>query len=187
MQTSVCTAPACWVEVLVDVRGPITPADIDGYRYVFVWMCKLCRGAYLTALRHLQSSEIRRAVTTSVCRALTFPQLFGHDQGPELTNAVNEELVQLCGVTRRLGGAWRPWEQGGVEREHQEEARQLGVFLDGVFRCNPGEWAGLFVNLLDSRVHLQQGSVQGALTEDGVQRVRLRGIGWHLTLRPPRR
>lgn len=57
-------------------------------------------------------------------------------------NSVNEELAQLCGVTRRLGGAWRPWGQGAVEREHQEEARQLGIFLGEVFRCSPGDWAG---------------------------------------------
>ena len=80
--------------MVVDIRGPITPADVDGFRYVFVWMCRLCRGAYLTALRHLQGSEVRRAVTSSICRALTFPQLIGHDQGPELANAINEELVQ---------------------------------------------------------------------------------------------
>ncbi|MAB81808.1 MAG: hypothetical protein CMJ24_00005, partial [Phycisphaerae bacterium] len=143
MQTSLSTAPACWVEVVIDIRGPITPEDVDGYRYVFVWLCRLCRGAYLTPLRHLQNSEVRRAICTSVCRALTFPQFLAHDMGPELANAVNEELTQLCGVTRRLGGAWRPWEQGAVEREHQEESRQLGIFLDEVFRCSPGEWAGL--------------------------------------------
>ena len=67
----------------------------------------------------------------------------GHDRGSELSNVMNEELTALLGVTRRLSGAWRPWELGPCEREHQETQRSLGMLLSEIVRCAPEEWSTL--------------------------------------------
>ena len=54
-----------------------------------------------------------------------------------------EELWSLLNVEQRLGSSWRPVEQTVVERAHQEEQKELGIFLHGVFECAPGHWGGL--------------------------------------------
>ena len=132
-----------WQHVMIDFEGPITPADIDGYTYIFTYTCCLHRGSLLEATKTLRNSEVRRVVGKCMFRSLTVPQHFGHDRGPELTNAINDEMDALLGIVQRLGSAWRPWEQSPVEREHQETQRSLGTLLKSVFTCAPGEWAGL--------------------------------------------
>ena len=72
-----------WQHVIFDFHGPITPGDTEGYTHVFIYLCVVCRGAFLIPSRGLRGSEVRRAIIIGICRALAFPELVGHDMGPD--------------------------------------------------------------------------------------------------------
>ena len=65
------------------------------------------------------------------------------DRGPEFTNACMKEFVSLMGMRHRVGTAWRPMEQGMVERVHQEVQKILSLLLHDVAKCHPEEWSEL--------------------------------------------
>ena len=142
-QFFVSRASAPWQHVLVDFVGPMTPADVDGYRYMFTYTCMVCLGSYLVAVKNLTHQEVRRAMITCVLRSLTIPWYLGHDGGPEFTSLLFQELESLLDIHTRVGTRWRPTEQAPVEREHQETQRSLGMLLHEVVRFSPGEWAAL--------------------------------------------
>ena len=116
----VSRASAPWQHVLVDFEGPMTPADVDGYRYIFTYTCMVCLGSYLVAVKNLTHQEVRRAMITCVLRSLTIPWYLGHDGGPEFTSLLFQELESLLDIHTRVGTRWRPTEQAPVGREHQE-------------------------------------------------------------------
>ena len=61
-----------------------------------------------------------------------------------LIDAAERDMVAgVLNVEQRLGCAWRPVEQTVVERSHQAEQKELGIFLHGVFQCAPGHWGEL--------------------------------------------
>ena len=125
-------------------EGPITPPDIAGYTRICTYICTLSGAAILTPLVDLSPSQVRHAISVSTCRAGTVAEWWSHDRGPELVNAVNQELAAMFDTAVRVGAAWRPWEQAPVEREHLEEQRTMGALLTEVVRCHPGQWAQLF-------------------------------------------
>ena len=141
--TIVAKSALPWAHIFLDFEGPITPPDIAGYTRVLAVVDALTNAAILIPVMNLEPSEVRRAISTAVCRMGTIPRYWSHDQGPEFDNHVNRELAAMYGTTVRVGSAWRPWEQSPVEREHLEEQRILGALLGEVFRCHPGEWATL--------------------------------------------
>ena len=46
-----------WPHVMIDSKGPITPADMDGFTYIFTYTCCLHRGSLLEATKTLRNSE----------------------------------------------------------------------------------------------------------------------------------
>ena len=117
--------------VMIDVEGRITPADIDGAAYVLTYV-SVTTGAPLSEIvASVKHSDLRRALMKCVCRAKTWPMLVAHDRGKGFVNALMEELWSLLGVEQRVGSAWRPVEQPLVERVHQGEQKELGIFLHG--------------------------------------------------------
>ena len=75
-----------------------------------------------------------------VIRAKTIPCLAGHDGDVAFLNLLFEELEALLDIDDATGRRYRPTEQAPVERAHQEVQRSLGMLLQEVVRCMPGEW-----------------------------------------------
>ena len=123
----------------IDFEGPITPPDVAGYTRICTGICTLSGAAILTPLLDLAPSQVRHAISVSTCRAGTVAEWWSHDRGPELQNAVNQELAAMFNTATRVGAAWRPWEQAPVEREHLEEQRTMGALLSEVVRRHPGQ------------------------------------------------
>ena len=67
------------------------------------------------------------------------------DRGIEFTNLLFREFLALLGTKHRLGTPWRPTEQSGVERVHQEMQKILGILLHDVFQCAAQFWTDLLV------------------------------------------
>ena len=55
------------------------------------------------------------------------PLMLRSDRGPEFKNAIMKEFLALVGMRHRFGMPWRPVEQSGVERIHQEMQKILGI------------------------------------------------------------
>ena len=53
------------------------------------------------------------------------------------------EYTALLGIRQKFGTAWRPMEQGVVERCHQELQKILGMLLTDVLRSYASEWTEL--------------------------------------------
>ena len=56
-----------------------------------------------------------------------------------------KEYVALMGIRHRFTTAWRPMEQGTVERSHQEIPKILGMLVTDVAKSYRSEWTELLV------------------------------------------
>ena len=128
-----------WHHVLLDFEGPITPADVDGGRYILTYTCLVCYGSLLEVVPALTHNHVRRALLACVLRAKTIPCLAGHDGDQAFTSLLFQELEAPLDITDSTGRRYRPTELAPVEREHQETQRSLGMLLQEVIRCMPGE------------------------------------------------
>ena len=124
----------CWQEVMIDMEGPSNPADKQGNKYVMTYICCLCHGVFLEPCRNLTGTEVRRAFTRCVFRSGTLPDMIRSDRGVEFKNMLMQEYVALLGARHKFGTAWRPMEQGIVERSHQELQKILGMLVTDVIR-----------------------------------------------------
>ena len=111
------------------MEGPSTPADRDGNKYVLTYICCLCHGVLLEPCRGLKHSEVRRAFARCLFRAGTLPVMVRNDRGVEFKSVLMQEYVALLGARQKFGMAWRPVEQGIVERSHQELQKVLCICL----------------------------------------------------------
>ena len=128
---------------MIDCEGPSNPADRQGNRYVLTYACCLCHGVFYEPMAHLRKSEIRRAFSRCVFRSGTLPLMLRSDRGPELKNALLAEYTALVGMNHRFGTAFRPMEQGLIERNRQEFQKILGMLVVDVLRSYPSEWSEL--------------------------------------------
>ena len=78
-------------------------------------------------------------------RSGRIPELMRSDRGQEFKSLVQAEFASLMGYRQHFGAAWRPVEQGGVERVHQEVQKILGIMVLEVFRAFPDGWTELLV------------------------------------------
>ena len=53
------------------------------------------------------------------------------------------EFTSLTGMKHKFGAPWRPVEQAGVERIHQEVQKILGILTQEVCKSFPDEWTDL--------------------------------------------
>ena len=135
----------CWMEVMIDMEGPSTPADKQGNKYVLSYVCCLCHGLLLEPCKALTSSEVRRAFARCVFRSGTLPTLVRSDRGQEFRSVLMQEYIALLGARHKMGTAWRPMEQGVVERAHQELQKILGMLVTDVLQSYKSEWSDLLV------------------------------------------
>jgi len=133
----------CWEEVMIDMEGPSNPADKSGNRYVMSYVCCLCHGVLFEPGQALTHSEVRRMFARCVFRAGTIPRVVRSDRGPEFKNVLMAEYTALLGIRQRFGTAWRPMEQGIVERCHQELQKLLGMLVLDVTKSFKSEWTEL--------------------------------------------
>ena len=56
-----------------------------------------------------------------------------------------QEYIALLGARHKMGTAWRPMEQGIVERAHQELQKILGMLVTDVLQSYKSEWSDLLV------------------------------------------
>ena len=125
-----------WTDVIVDVQGPFTKSD-SGNQYVCSYHCTGLRVPVLEAFMGLQAGWFSRAFLKCVMRVRTIPDVVRTDRGPEMTSAVMEELLAICGSRHITGAALTPRHQGLGEREHQEMIIHLMILLRAVMRAFP--------------------------------------------------
>ena len=109
-----------WEEVMIDCEGASQPPDAHGNQYTLTYYCCLCHGVLLEPMLNLSAREVRRAFARCIFRSGTIPKMLRSDRGPEFANSLMQEYVAVVGIRHRFGAPWRPVEQGGVERVHQE-------------------------------------------------------------------
>ena len=114
-----------WEEVMIDCEGASQHPDAHGNQYTLTYYCYLCHGVLLQPMLHLSAREVRRAFARCLFRSGTIPKMLRSDRGPEFANYLMQEFVALVGIRHRFGAPWRPVEQGGVERVHQEMQKYL--------------------------------------------------------------
>ena len=133
----------CWEEVMIDFEGPSNPSDSRGNRYVLTYICCLCHGVLLEPCTDLKHAEVRRAFSRCLFRSGTLPRLVRSDRGIEFRSVLMQEYIALLGARQKFGMAWRPMEQGIVERSHQELQKILGMLVVDVLRTYATEWTEL--------------------------------------------
>ena len=129
-----------WQEVMIDCEGSSRPPDAAGHTYVLSYFCCLTHGVLLEPMKSLSHSEVRRAFSRALFRSGTIPKLVRSDRGPEFKNTMMAEFVALVGLRHRFGAPWRPNEQSGVERVHQEVQKVLGMLIQDVLQAEPSYW-----------------------------------------------
>ena len=129
-----------WQEVMIDCEGSSRPPDAAGHTYVLSYFCCLTHGVLLEPMKSLSHSEVRRAFSRALFRSGTIPKLVRSDRGPEFKNIMMAEFVALVGLRHRFGAPWRPNEQSGVERVHQEVQKVLGMLIQYVLQAEPSYW-----------------------------------------------
>ena len=129
-----------WQEIMIDCEGSSRPPDAAGNTYVLSYFCCLTHGVLLEPMRSLTHSEVRRAFSRALFRSGTIPKLLRSDRGPEFKNTLMAEFVALVGLRHRFGAPWRPNEQSGVERVHQEVQKVLGMLIQDVLQAEPSYW-----------------------------------------------
>ena len=129
-----------WQDVVVDMEGPVNPASADGHRYIMTYMCNFTGAILLEPAKHLKAQEIRRLFSKCMFRSGTLPVVVRTDRGPEFTNTLMREFLALMGVYQHLGTAYRPCEQGRVERMHREVQRAIGLLVRDIVSCAETEW-----------------------------------------------
>ena len=134
-----------WAEVMVDCEGSSQPPDERGNTYTLTYLCCMCHAVFLEPMLNLSAREVRRAFARAIFRSGTIPKLLRSDRGPEFKNLLMKEFCALIGLRHRLGTPWRPVEQAGVERVHQEMQKILGILLLDVIRTVRSYWSELLV------------------------------------------
>ena len=129
-----------WQEVMIDCEGSSRPPDAAGNTYVLSYFCCLTHAVLLEPMRSLTHTEVRRAFSRALVRSGTIPKLLRSDRGPEFKNTLMAEFVALIGLRHRFGAPWRPNEQSGVERVHQEVQKVLGMLIQDVLQAEPSYW-----------------------------------------------
>ena len=129
-----------WQEVMIDCEGSSHPTDAQGNAYVLTYYCCLCHGVFLEPMKNLTHSEIRRAFSRCLFRSGVIPKILRSDRGPEFKNLLMQEFTALVGLRHRFGAPWRPVEQAGVERIHQEMQKLLGMLLMDVLQADQSAW-----------------------------------------------
>ena len=76
----VCRGKTPWSHVHIDFEGPITPADVAGYTRICTYICTLSGASILTPMLDLSPSQVRHAISVSVCRAGTVAEWWSHDR-----------------------------------------------------------------------------------------------------------
>ena len=178
-QDSVAVRPVdleCWQEIMIDFEGPSAPADRAGNRYVLTYVCCLLHAALFEPASALSASEVRRAFARCIFRSGTLPTIVRSDRGPEFKNALVKEFLALLGCRQAFGTAWRPMEQGIVERCHQELQKLLGLLVTDVVRSDPSEWTELLpvVEFMLTRHRGRTGSFPVMWTVGGLRPFHLR-------------
>ena len=134
-----------WQEIMVDCEGTSQPADEQGCTYSLTYWCCLCHGVLLEPLRALTAQEVRRALARCIFRSGVLPKLIRSDRGPEFKNALIAEFLALVSTRHRVGFPWRPTDQSGVERVHQEMQKILGIIILDVLKAVPSFWSEALV------------------------------------------
>ena len=130
---------------MVDCEGTSQPADEQGCTYSLTYWCCLCHGVLLEPLKALTAQEVRRALARCIFRSGVLPKLIRSDRGPEFKNALIAEFLALVSTRHRVGFPWRPTDQAGVERVHQEMQKILGIIILDVLKAVPSFWSEALV------------------------------------------
>ena len=129
----------------------------------------------LEPLKNLTFAEVRSSFNRCVLCPGTLPSMLRSDRGAEFRSVFIQEYVALMGIHHRHGTAWRPVEQGIVERSHQEMQKIMGMLMCDVLSAYASEWRELLpvVEFLTYTTLLEHMVTRlGTLTGDGHWRLR---------------
>jgi hypothetical protein len=97
----------------------------------------------LEPLVTLRQGEFGQAVVRCMFRSWTVPRVVRSDRGPEMRNALMQELMGALEVRRTFGSAWTPRHQGAAEVAHKEVLVSMALLMHSVCRAYPQEWPRL--------------------------------------------
>jgi len=130
-----------WEYVVVDVEGPFAPVSEEGARYILTYRCRTIKASLLEPMTRLTRPRFARAFLACMFRSRRVPKRVYSDRGPEVRNAVINEILAVLGVDKREGLPQQPIFQGAVERDHLETKVTLTSVLHDLVRAYPTEWA----------------------------------------------
>ena len=128
-----------WEHVVVDVEGPFAPASEEGARYILTYRCRTIKASLLEPMTRLTRPRFARAFLACMFRSRRVPRRVYSDRGPEVRNAVINEILAVLGVDKREGLPQQPIFQGAVERDHLETKVTLTTVLHDLVRAYPTE------------------------------------------------
>lgn len=79
------------------------------------------------------------------------PLVVQSDQGPEFTNEILAEVVNLMGGRQVFSSSFHPQAQGIVERAHRTMTALLGILMETLIKGRPRRWPR-FVRTLEARL-----------------------------------
>jgi hypothetical protein len=128
-----------WSDVMS--RGP--SLELRGEQYLLSYHCTSLTIPKLEPFKDLTAASFSRALMKCLLRTRVIPDIVRSDRGPEMTSAINEELLALLGVKHMLGAAFTPRHQGAGERTHQIIMNNHLLLMNEVCKAFPQEWATL--------------------------------------------
>ena len=104
---------------------------------------EMCIRDRLEPLASLQAGYFSRALVKCILRSRVIPDIVRSDRGPEMTNKIIEEFLQICNAKHILGAALTPRHQGLCERNHQVMMTNQLLLMQAVTDAHPQEWPTL--------------------------------------------
>ena len=91
-----------WQDVMIDLIGEIRPPSEEGYRYIVVLVCRCLRMFLLVGCKSRKRDEVIDKCVELILRSRRIPVVLSTDNGPELKNALANEVKALLGVDGRF-------------------------------------------------------------------------------------
>lgn len=121
--------------VYIDLIGPITPATINGHKYIFTCECELTKFAIAVPITDATAISTAQAFLHEVLLKYLLPEYVIMDNGTNFTSELFTNLNKLLNIGKRHITAFNP-KANMVERLH----KTLNAYLRAFTKDNPDEW-----------------------------------------------
>ncbi|KAL0230939.1 hypothetical protein GEMRC1_010344 [Eukaryota sp. GEM-RC1] len=111
-----------------DSIGPL-PKDVQGYKYLVVFVDAFSRYTILVPLAELNANEVAYAMLEKVCSIFGVPEKLHSDNGPEFPNAIMKQLMKFLNITIQYSTPYYHQCNGLVERRNRAVINTLRKLL----------------------------------------------------------